>query len=81
MSNNKQSMGDMQFNGTPDEWEALVKKNKMNNNKQNSEEQTQGYICPVTKVQCDDECCVSAEDCHIKAWDKIIKSGDNNEQQ
>lgn len=22
-------MGDMQFNGTPDEWEALVKKNKV----------------------------------------------------
>lgn len=41
---------------------------------------TEGYICPRTNVQCDDECCVSAEDCHIKAWDKIIKSGDNNEQ-
>lgn len=38
---------------------------------------TEGYICPRTNVQCDDECCVSAEDCHIKAWDKIIKSGDN----
>jgi hypothetical protein len=25
----------------------------------------QGYICPQTKIQCDDECCVSAEDCHI----------------
>jgi hypothetical protein len=25
-------MGDMEFNGTPEEWEALVKKNKMNNN-------------------------------------------------
>lgn len=33
MSNNKQIMGDMQFNGTPEEWEALVKKNKMSNNK------------------------------------------------
>jgi hypothetical protein len=52
----------------------------MNNNKQNSEEQTHGYICPVTKVQCDDECCVSAEDCHIKAWDKITKKEDNNEE-
>jgi hypothetical protein len=29
-------MGDMQFNGTPEEWEALVKKNKMTNNKQSS---------------------------------------------
>lgn len=26
----------------------------------------EGYICPHTKLQCDDECCVSAEDCHIK---------------
>ena len=26
----------MQFNGTPEEWEALVKKNKMTNNKQSS---------------------------------------------
>jgi hypothetical protein len=25
----------------------------------------QSYICPQTKMQCDDECCVSAEDCHI----------------
>jgi hypothetical protein len=38
MSNNKQSMGDMQFNGTPEEWEALVNKNKMSNNKQSSVE-------------------------------------------
>ena len=43
----------------------------MSNDKQSSEEQTQWYICPVTKVQCDDECCVSAEDCHIKSWDRI----------
>jgi hypothetical protein len=26
-------MGDMEFNGTPEEWEALVKKNKMSNDK------------------------------------------------
>jgi hypothetical protein len=26
----------------------------------------EGYICPHTLLQCDDECCVSAEDCHIK---------------
>ena len=25
----------------------------------------ESYICPHTKIQCDDECCVSAEDCHI----------------
>jgi len=30
-------------------------------------EEAQGYICPQTKIQCDDECCVSAEDCHIRA--------------
>jgi hypothetical protein len=29
-------------------------------------QETQGYICPHTKIQCDDECCVSAENCHIK---------------
>jgi hypothetical protein len=40
---------------------------------------TQGYICPVTKVQCDDECCVSAEDCHIKAGVGIISSGEIKE--
>jgi hypothetical protein len=27
-------MGDMQFNGTPEEWEELVNKNKMSNQKQ-----------------------------------------------
>jgi hypothetical protein len=29
------------------------------------ESKQEGYICPHTKIQCDDECCVSAEDCHI----------------
>ena len=29
------------------------------------ESKKEGYICPHTKIQCDDECCVSAEDCHI----------------
>ena len=33
-------------------------------NKQEEPKQ-EGYICPHTKIQCDDECCVSAEDCHI----------------
>ena len=28
-------------------------------------EETQGYICPQTKLQCDDECCVSAEKCNL----------------
>ena len=50
----------------------------MSNDKQSSVEQTQGYICPVTKVQCDDECCVSAEDCHIKSWDQV--NSINNKQ-
>jgi hypothetical protein len=25
----------------------------------------ESYICPHTKIQCDDECCVSAENCNI----------------
>jgi hypothetical protein len=29
------------------------------------EPKQESYICPHTKIQCDDECCVSAEDCHI----------------
>jgi hypothetical protein len=35
-------------------------------------QETQGYICPQTKIQCDDECCVSAEHCHIKASINIL---------
>jgi hypothetical protein len=35
-------------------------------------DETEGYICPHTKKQCDDECCVSAEDCHIQAGIGII---------
>jgi len=31
------------------------------------EPKEEGYVCPQTKIQCDDECCVSAEDCHIEA--------------
>jgi hypothetical protein len=31
------------------------------------ETKPEGYICPHTKLQCDDECCVSTKDCHIKA--------------
>ena len=31
------------------------------------EPKQEGYICPHTKLQCDDECCVSVEDCHIEA--------------
>jgi hypothetical protein len=34
----------------------------------NSKPKQEGYICPQTLLQCDDECCVSAEDCHIKEW-------------
>ena len=33
-----------------------------------------GYICPQTKKQCDDECCVSAEDCHAEAINSIISN-------
>jgi len=32
------------------------------------------YICPQTKTQCDDECCVSAEDCHAEAINSIISN-------
>ena len=37
----------------------------------------EGYICPQTKKQCDDECCVSAEDCHIKASIGILSEPKN----
>lgn len=40
--------------------------------KEEPKQETQGYICPQTKKQCDDECCVSAEDCHIEASFGII---------
>jgi hypothetical protein len=36
------------------------------------EAKQEGYICPHTKLQCDDECCVSASDCHIKTTIGII---------
>ena len=36
------------------------------------EPKQESYICPHTKIQCDDECCVSAEDCHIKASLSIL---------
>jgi hypothetical protein len=29
------------------------------------EPKKESYICPHTKIQCDDECCVSTEECHI----------------
>jgi hypothetical protein len=32
------------------------------------EQKTKKYICPKTKVKCDDECCVSPRKCHIKEW-------------
>ena len=35
--------------------------------KEEHKQETQGYICPQTKKQCDDECCVSASDCHLEA--------------
>ena len=33
--------------------------------KEIADKKQEGYSCPHTKIQCDDECCVSAEDCHI----------------
>jgi predicted nucleotide-binding protein (sugar kinase/HSP70/actin superfamily) len=58
---------------------------------QQRDEDIQGYICPITKIQCDDECCVSAENCHIKAsigyisedceavknWDSFVEQKNN----
>ena len=40
--------------------------------KEEPKQETQGYICPQTQLQCKDECCVSAEDCHIEAGFGII---------
>lgn len=40
--------------------------NRLNNNKMETQETSKGYICPKTQLQCDDECCVSAEQCHIQ---------------
>jgi hypothetical protein len=39
--------------------------NITSNSTQIYQKEIQGYICPITKIQCDDECCVSAENCHI----------------
>jgi replicative superfamily II helicase len=50
-------MGDMQFNGTPEEWEELVNKNKMSNQKQTAVEWleieleklwVEKYLSPIT---------------------------------
>jgi hypothetical protein len=40
--------------------------------KEEPKQETQGYICPQTKIQCDDECCVSVENCHIKTSMGVI---------
>ena len=42
---------------------------------------TQGYICPQTKKQCDDECCISAEDCHIEASFGIVSDCEPPKQE
>ena len=44
-------------------------------------QETLGYICPTTKKQCDDECCVSAEDCHIEASFDIISDCEEPKQE
>lgn len=33
---------------------------------------TEGYICPETNKQCDDECCVDPKDCHIRSSIGVI---------
>lgn len=38
------TMGDMQFNGTPEEWDALVKKNKQKTTKLYTEEQVRKLL-------------------------------------
>jgi hypothetical protein len=40
--------------------------------KEETKQETQGYICPQTQLQCDDECCVSAEDCHIEVGFGVV---------
>ncbi len=41
--------------------------------KEEPKQETQGYICPQTKIQCDDECCVNAENCHIESSIGVTK--------
>jgi hypothetical protein len=43
-------------------------------------QEAQGYICPQTKKQCDDECCVSAEDCHIEQSIGVISDCEPDEE-
>ena len=45
------------------------------------EKETQSYICPQTKMQCDDECCVSAEDCHIEQSIGVISDCEPKQEQ
>jgi len=49
--------------------------------KKQTKQETQGYICPQTKLQCRDECCVSAEDCHIEAGFGIISDCEPPKQE
>lgn len=46
--------------------------NITSNSTQIYQKEIQGYICPITKIQCDDECCVSAENCHIVDTTEMI---------
>jgi hypothetical protein len=55
--------------------------NRLNNNKMENQETSKGYICPKTQLQCDDECCVSAEKCHIQESEGLgLKSEMTNKQ-
>jgi hypothetical protein len=45
-----------------------------------TKQEAQGYICPQTKKQCDDECCVSAEDCHIEQSIGVISDCEPDEE-
>jgi len=44
-----------------------------------NDETKEGYICPATKVQCDDECCVSAKDCHIQSSVGVLSDSSQTE--
>lgn len=39
--------------------------NIKSNSTQTYQQGTQGYLCPVTGLQCDDECCTSQDSCNI----------------
>ena len=45
------------------------------------EPKQENYTCPHAKIQCDDECCVSAEDRHIEAGFGIISDCESPKEE